>query len=200
MAAPPCRQILVWLRPCHTTLQPAAIYFLNNGLIPFHLTFAFLPSLLQLSFDILISLQIYTPRLIIGIGVVLFVQFRFSHNIIVVFYFICLQFDLFLIPAMKYMIKQLETLCINYLLNNINAENVFTILQFCIDCETDSELMDTCKEFIRKKTESVLKADSFLEISHKCLTLLLEQNSLNISEVNLFEAVGFLSFRWNEFH
>ena len=97
---------------------------------------------------------------------------------------------------MKYMIKQLEYLCINYLLNNINAENVFTILQFCIDCETDSELMDACKEFIRKKTESVLKADSFLEISHKCLTVLLEQNSLNIAEVNLFEAVRFFKFNF----
>ena len=96
---------------------------------------------------------------------------------------------------MKYMIKQLESLCINYLLNNINAENVFTILQFCIDCETDSLLMDTCKEFIRNKTESVLKADSFLEISHKCLRILLVQDSLNIAEVNLFEAVGFLSVR-----
>ena len=96
---------------------------------------------------------------------------------------------------MKYMIKQLETLCINYLLNNINAENVFTILQFCIDCETDSELMYSCQSFIRNKTESVLKADSFLEISHKCLTLLLEQDSLNVAEVNLFKAVCFLSFR-----
>ena len=93
------------------------------------------------------------------------------------------------------MIKQLESLCITYLLSNINAENVFTILQFCIDCETDSLLMDTCKEFIRSKTESALKADSFLEISHKCLTFLLEQDSLNIAEVHLFEAVGFLPFR-----
>ena len=98
------------------------------------------------------------------------------------------------------MIKQLESLCINYLLSNINAENVFTILQFCIDCKTDSELMDSCRRFIRNKTESVLKADSFLEISHKCLTLLLEQDPLNIAEANLFEAVSFLSFRWNEFH
>ena len=94
---------------------------------------------------------------------------------------------------MKYMVKQLESLCINYLLNNINAENVFTILQFCIDCETDSELMCACKKFIQNKTESVLKADSFPEISHKCLTLLLKQDPLNIAEVNLFEAVGFLN-------
>ena len=93
------------------------------------------------------------------------------------------------ISAMKYVIKQLESLCIDYLLNNINAGNVFTILQFCIDCQPDSRLMDGCKEFIQCKTEAVIKAESFIKISHECLTLLLEQESLDIAEVRLFEAV-----------
>ena len=90
---------------------------------------------------------------------------------------------------MKYMIKQLESLCIDYLLNNLNAENIFTVLQFCIDCQTDSRLMYGCKEFIQCKTEDAIKAESFTKISHKCLTLLLEQQSLDIEEVRLFEAV-----------
>ena len=90
---------------------------------------------------------------------------------------------------MKYMIKQLESLCIDYLLNNLNAENFFIVLQFCIDCQTDLRLMDDCKEFIQYQTEAVLKAESFTKISHKCLTLLLEQESLDIAEVRLFEAV-----------
>ena len=95
---------------------------------------------------------------------------------------------------MKYMIKQLETLCINYLLNNLNAENVFTVLQFCVDCQTDSRLMDGCKEFIQCKTEAVIKAESFTKISHGCLTLLLEQKCLEIAEVHLFEAVCYFLF------
>ena len=90
---------------------------------------------------------------------------------------------------MKYMIKQLESLCINYLLNNLNAENVFTVLQFCIDCQTDSRLMYNCKWFMRFKTEAAIKAETFKKISHDCLTLLLEQESLELAEVRLFEAV-----------
>ena len=90
---------------------------------------------------------------------------------------------------MKYMIKRLETLCINYLLNNLNAGNVFTVLQFCIDCQTDLRLMDDCKEFIQYQTEALLKAESFTKISHKCLTILLEQENLELTEVRLFEAV-----------
>lgn len=92
---------------------------------------------------------------------------------------------------MKYMIKPLESHCINYLLENLNAENVFTVIQFCVNCATDKQLMDECKEFIRTKTEAVLKADSFTEISRACLTLLLRQNSLNVAECALFEAVCF---------
>ena len=98
---------------------------------------------------------------------------------------------------MKYVIKQLEPLCIDYLLNNINAGNVFTILQLCIDCQADSRLMDGCKKFIQCKTEAVIKAESFIKISHECLTLLLEQESLDIAEVRLFEAVCFYFYPQN---
>ena len=98
---------------------------------------------------------------------------------------------------MKYMIKQLESLCINYLLNNLNAENVFTVLQFCIDCQTDSRLMDSCKEIIQRKTEAVIKAESFTKISHKYLTLLLKQENLELTEARLFEAVCFYFYPQN---
>ena len=92
---------------------------------------------------------------------------------------------------MKYLIKALESFCINYLLDTLNAENVFTVLQFCLDCQTDSQLMYGCKEFIRSKTETVLKAESFPKISHECLAFLLEQDFLSIDELHLFLAVCF---------
>ena len=91
---------------------------------------------------------------------------------------------------MKYLIKPLESFCINYLLETLNAENVFTVLQFCLNYQTDPQLMDGCN-LIQSKTETVLKAESFAKISHECLTFLLEQNSLNIDEVQLFQAVCF---------
>ena len=92
---------------------------------------------------------------------------------------------------MKYMIKPLESHCIDYLLGNFNAENIFTILQFCIDCQTDARLMDECKQFIQSKTEAVLNADSFPKISHKCLELLLKQKVLTVEELCLFKSVCF---------
>ena len=95
---------------------------------------------------------------------------------------------------MKYLIRPLEAYCVNYLLNKLSAENVFTILQFCIDIDTNSRLMDESKEFLRNQTEAVVKAESFLKISHKCLILLLEQDCLNITEVRLFEAVRLATF------
>ena len=112
-------------------------------------------------------------------------------------YFIALSssflvFLFLLIPAMKYMIKPLESLCVDYLLNNINAANVFTILQFTFDCATaDAQLMDQCKKFLQSKTELALQAECFPYISHNCLTFLLKQSILNTSEVHLFNAVCF---------
>ena len=95
---------------------------------------------------------------------------------------------------MKYMVKPLELYSINYLLTNLNAENVLTILQFCIDRQTDTRLMLECQKFIQIQTESVVEAKSFPKISHECLTFLLTQNSLDISEVSLFEAVRLFLF------
>ena len=98
---------------------------------------------------------------------------------------------------MKYKIKQLEAFCIDYLLNNLNAENVFAVLQFCIGYQTDSRLTNGCKKIIQRQTEAVIKAESFTQISHRCLTLLLEQECLDIEEVRLFEAVCFYFYPQN---
>ena len=99
---------------------------------------------------------------------------------------------------MKYLIRPLESICIDYLVDNLNAENALTIIQFCIDCDTDSRLLDGCLGFIQGKTESVLKAESFSKISHECLILLLKQKALNIAEVRLFEAVCFYIYLTND--
>ena len=89
------------------------------------------------------------------------------------------------------MIKPLVCFCVDFLLKSLNAENVFTVLQFCIDCETDKRLMEGCKEILRTKTRDVLKGESFSKISHKCLIFLLEDDSLDVAEIHLFRAVSF---------
>ena len=92
---------------------------------------------------------------------------------------------------MEYMIKPLESFCVSFLLDNLNAENMFTILQVCIDCETDKRLMERCKEILRTDTKDVLNTESFLKISKECLTFVLEDDFLNIAEIDLFHSVWF---------
>ena len=87
------------------------------------------------------------------------------------------------------MVRPLIGLCETFLLNNICAENVFTVLQYTIDCETDKKLKDKCAEFLSTKTKDVLKSEEFPKISAKCLEFLLVQDSLTAPEVEIFNAV-----------
>ena len=87
------------------------------------------------------------------------------------------------------MIKPLELCCLDFLIDNLSAANVFSLLQFCNDYEIDKKLMEQCMEFLRTNTDQVLSDESFLTISHKFLTLLLEDDFLNVTESRLFKAV-----------
>lgn len=92
--------------------------------------------------------------------------------------------------AKKYLIKSLEKRCVTFFIMNLNAENVFSLLQHCIDFEADRILMEKCKEFLLFHTEEVLNSKAFTNISLKCLKALLEENFLDIAEVDLFKAVS----------
>lgn len=92
------------------------------------------------------------------------------------------------------MIKPLESFCVNFLVDNLSTNNIFTILQFCLDCEVDKRLMNGCIDFIRTNTEEVLGAEQFPKISHKCLSFVLKDDRLNVAEILLFHAVRFTLF------
>ena len=51
----------------------------------------------------------------------------------------------------EFIIKPLETICVNSLLKHVNQQNVFTIFQFCIDCEVDKRLMEKSLMILRSK-------------------------------------------------
>ena len=95
---------------------------------------------------------------------------------------------------MKYMVKPLELHCVNYLLSILDVENLFTILEFCIDCEVDNRLMVHCRFLLATETDQVLKAKSFPTISHKCLSFVLKQDFIKVPEIRLFNAVSLLDF------
>ena len=92
------------------------------------------------------------------------------------------------------MIKQLKTRCINFLVENIDVANVFTIVQYCLDVEVDKKVMENCKDFLQCEIGEMVKTDEFNHISIKCLKFLLELNHINLPEIDLFKAVSYLIF------
>ena len=108
------------------------------------------------------------------------------------------------------MIKPLEALCVNFLLDFLeNQDNdlsmFFTIFQFCTDCSADKRLMEKCMWILRNDwgylMELILEedgevAESFLKINQKCLIRLLDLDVdfPDVREIDLFDAVSFCFF------
>ena len=106
------------------------------------------------------------------------------------------------------MIKPLEVLCVDFLLEQLDREKegnsamFFTIFQFCIDCSVDKRLMEKCTTIIRSDWGYLIWAkeggirESFLKISQKCLIHFLCCDFLcdRKEEMNLFDAVCFYVF------
>ena len=92
---------------------------------------------------------------------------------------------------MKYMIKQLEARCVNYLLENLAVENVIPLLQYCLDCDVDERLLLKCRHVFRSNIKDVLKQEFIDTFNEKCLIFLLEDDELTVQEIDLFRAVCF---------
>ena len=88
------------------------------------------------------------------------------------------------------MLERLEKYCVEFLRVNMNATNVLTILDRCIKYEISLQLLESCQNYIQKRTGYLLKHWESLNVSYDCLIFLLEQDTLNVLEVDLFEFVG----------
>ena len=93
--------------------------------------------------------------------------------------------------AKKYMLPCLADKCSAYLQENLNATNVFTVLPDAQKYE-EKDLLDHCWQVIEKETDEAVKSDGFVTIERSILEELVEKASLNIKELELFEAVD----RW----
>ena len=90
--------------------------------------------------------------------------------------------------AKKYMLPSLADKCSAYLQENLNASNVFHVLPDAQKYE-EKDLLDHCWNVIEKETEKAVKSDGFTTIERSILEELIEKDSLNIKEVELFKAV-----------
>ena len=90
--------------------------------------------------------------------------------------------------AKKYMLPSLADKCSAYLQENLDASNVFYVLPDAQKYE-QKDLVDHCWNMIKKETDEAVKSDGFVTIERSLLEELVEKDSLNIKEVELFKAV-----------
>ena len=88
----------------------------------------------------------------------------------------------------KYMLPTLAEKCSAFLKENLNALNVFHILSDAQKYE-EKDLMNHCWKLIETQTEEAVKSEGFVTVERSVLEELVEKNSLNIKEVELFKAV-----------
>ena len=87
-----------------------------------------------------------------------------------------------------YMLPTLAEKCSAFLKENLNALNVFHILPDAQKYE-EKDLMNHCWKIIETQTEEAVKSEGFVTVERSVVEELVEKNSLNIKEVELFKAV-----------
>jgi len=91
--------------------------------------------------------------------------------------------------AAKYMIPCLAKKCAAYLGKNLDSSNVFGILKHAQQFANE-QLLKYCWDYIEQMTNDVVKSGEFLTMERSLLQELVERDSLNIREVELFKAVN----------
>jgi len=90
--------------------------------------------------------------------------------------------------AKKYMLPSLADKCTKFLERNLDASNVFHVLPEAQKYE-EKDLVDHCWEVIDKQADEAVKSDGFVTIEKSVLEELVQRDSLNVKEVELFKAV-----------
>ena len=90
--------------------------------------------------------------------------------------------------AKKYMLPTLAEKCSVYLKENLDASSVFLVLPQAQKYE-EKDLLDHCWKLIENETVEAVESDGFVAIERSVLEELVERDSLNIKEVELFKAV-----------
>ncbi|KAI1713347.1 PHR domain-containing protein [Ditylenchus destructor] len=97
-----------------------------------------------------------------------------------------------LYTAKKYAVPALETFCVNFLKDNLNAENAFMLLSQARLFD-ESQLTELCLAIIDRDTTEALMAEGFTDVDHDTLCNVLKRDSLRINELPLFQAL----LRWS---
>ncbi|GFQ91563.1 hypothetical protein TNCT_677241 [Trichonephila clavata] len=99
------------------------------------------------------------------------------------------------IAADKYCIPKLKEKCVNYLLTcPLIPPVIWPLLENSILCELE-EVVNRCKNFLKKDTDICLQEESFLNASAETLSSFLQLDTMNIGEATLIKYLVF----WGRF-
>ena len=90
--------------------------------------------------------------------------------------------------AKKYILPSLAEECIKFLQENLNTENVFTVMPYA-QIYDEKTLLDQCWNVIDQETEQVVKTEGFVTIERSLLEQIIKRDLLTIREIELFKAV-----------
>lgn len=90
--------------------------------------------------------------------------------------------------ANKYMVPSLANKCTEYLENSLDAANVFSILPLAQKFE-EQELVEHCWELIDKNTADIVRSGEFADLDKCLVESIVQRESLNVTEFDLFKAV-----------
>ncbi|XP_068751655.1 BTB/POZ domain-containing protein 6-like [Montipora capricornis] len=90
--------------------------------------------------------------------------------------------------AKKYIVPALAHKCIEYLGDNLDGSNVFSVME-CARLHDEKSLLERCWRVVDKHAEDAVKSTSFTTIGKSVLEELVERDTLKIEEVELFKAV-----------
>ncbi len=91
--------------------------------------------------------------------------------------------------AKKYIVPSLADKCTEYLQDNLNASNALSILPHAQKYD-EKILVERCWEVIDEQAEEAVKSDGFEKIERSLLETIVERDTLNIKEIELFKAVN----------
>ena len=99
--------------------------------------------------------------------------------------------------ANKYMVPSLANKCTEYLESSLDAANVFSILPLAQKFE-EQELVEHCWELIDKNTADIVRSGEFADLDKCLVESIVQRESLNVTEFDLFRAVAHWATRETE--
>ena len=88
----------------------------------------------------------------------------------------------------QYILPSLTEKCIHYLQDNLDASNVFSILP-SVTISEEMSLVHDCWKVIDRQTKEAVNSDVFEAIDRPLFEAVVERDTLNIEEVELFKAI-----------